>query len=289
MVIQGGAQRQERAVQKILSKYGSVGYDYEYRRRHDGREGFGTEVDGYFRSGQVDEPQRWFSGLLGKHYYCTVVSADIGTQTESALAPLNGLPHLRYLRLSQVPDAAWAQFPCLRHLQSLRYTASPITPVAADQMGALNSLRELHLFGECSDETLQAIGGMTSLERLTIEGCNLNNDQLRLLKRLTNLRRLMVAGKSISDQGLDGLTGMQRLEVLKLAGCHITDDGVAQLVCLPQLRRLSGDLILTDRGLEHLKAMPRLRSVFFITDRTSEAGITALKRACPMLHVYSIR
>ena len=70
--------------------------------------------------------------------------------------------------------------------------------------------------------------------------------------------------------------------MLTLTETAVTDAGLEHLKALPRL----GTLLLshtrvTDRGLEHLKDVPRLRTVFLDDTRVTAAGVAALEKARP--------
>ena len=89
----------------------------------------------------------------------------------------------------------------------------------------------------------------------------LQDDDLKLLLPLSDLRSLMLDGSKVSDEGLVHLK-QHPLTELHLSGTEITDSGVRHLSKIETLERLnlSGTKI-TDASLEHLRKMPNLKRI----------------------------
>jgi hypothetical protein len=80
--------------------------------------------------------------------------------------------------------------------------------------------------------------------RITIGDHLYAGDALRMLKSLSELKELCIAGHQVTDATLEDLTGMHQLRMLVLTDTDVTAAGVAKLQqALPNCKiRLSADL-----------------------------------------------
>jgi hypothetical protein len=112
-------------------------------------------------------------------------------------------------------------------------------------IAALRNVRELNLGGPI----LKEMGDKTIFEAKQI-----NDDGLKYLAGLTELRQLQLDGTHVSDAGLKHLAGMKKLEILILSDTKVTDDGMEELTKLPKLQSVSlFNTKVTDSGVGVLK------------------------------------
>ncbi|WP_158545437.1 hypothetical protein [Bremerella cremea] len=109
------------------------------------------------------------------------------------------------------------------------------------------------------NQDLELLRELTSLEELDVAGNRISNKGLEVLGDLPHLRRLAVWRTLISDQGLKTIGKLKQLEVLDIQRTDITEQGLRYLGGLPKLKVLRHSLEVTDEGIEHLAAMPSLR------------------------------
>ncbi|MFI5310772.1 MAG: ankyrin repeat domain-containing protein [Gemmatimonadales bacterium] len=101
--------------------------------------------------------------------------------------------------------------------------------------------------------------------------------ELMRAKRLTGLD----ARNQMTDAVLDRVSRVEHLTTLRLGGSKaLTDDGIRHLARMRELRHLdlSGTQV-TDRGLEALRELPALESVFLAWTHVTDAGVAAFSRA----------
>ena len=158
------------------------------------------------------------------------------------------------------------------------------------------------LDGETVHAVLPAVGKLTQIERLYLEGTQLSRAELAQLGALTNLKSLTLeclgqwdADESemgegepgmleqfpilprlesldlfngfITDRDLRRLARFPRLRGLGLEGTRVTDAGLAELAPLESLEELAiGEDMATVGGLESLAALKRLRAVHVYFD-----------------------
>ena len=163
------------------------------------------------------------------------------------------------------------------------------------------------------DADLEAIGELTSLERLTLNGCrNLTDAGLVHVRNLAKLTTLTLERTKITDAGLENLKGLSALNILSLNWTRTSDAGLKHLeglvnlsvlyLCetdvgdtgLPSLKRMENlqwlDLRgtrVTDAGLQHLGHFPRLRLLCLYGIRMTDAGVAALSEL-PSLEVLTL-
>ncbi|MFN4261167.1 MAG: sigma-70 family RNA polymerase sigma factor [Gemmataceae bacterium] len=139
-----------------------------------------------------------------------------------------------------------------------------------------------------SDQDMQAIGNLPTLERVMLNG-NGAGSGLRHLARATALKTLRVSDPNLTDEHLAQLKGLEQLETLWLSG-NFSDAGLAHLKGLENLQSLS--LVrcpnITNKGLEHLKGMKGLTSLALETVPITDEGVAALKET-PNLKRLTLR
>jgi len=153
-----------------------------------------------------------------------------------------------------------------------------------------------------SDADLEAISRLTSLERLTLNGCpNLTDAGLVHVRNLAKLTTLTLERTMITDAGLESVKGLSELNILSLNWTRTSDAGLKHLeglvnlgvlyLCetdvgdlgLASLKRMENlqwlDLRgtkLTDAGLKHLSNFPRLRLLCLHGVRMTDVGVAAV-------------
>jgi len=120
----------------------------------------------------------------------------------------------------------------------------------------------------------------------SLQGKNVKDDELAVLKDMANLVELNLGGTTISDAGAGHLKPLTNLIRLQLHKTKITDAGLANLKGLPKLTILNlYGTEITDAGLEHLKAMTHLERVTLKGTKVTAAGLQALRAALPAIQV----
>lgn len=113
------------------------------------------------------------------------------------------------------------------------------------------------------EEDWGRLASSKSLEVLGIEKSGLNDQSLKSLTGLHNLRRLRIAGCPIADSGLVEIAKLTNLEELEIRGAPVTDDGLKHLVKLSKLRKLHLEDCdkLTEAGLALISPLKDLESI----------------------------
>jgi Leucine-rich repeat (LRR) protein len=196
----------------------------------------------------------------------------------SKAAPVNALTAIDYAPIRK-----------LRSLRRIKMSGLAIDDSYLDNVLDLPALTDMEL----SDTQVQdeGLGQLSHVKKLRVLSMTLNSDLtdrgVRHLGRLENLEELRISESSkITGAGLVGLQRLTKLRTLDLNWCSISDDGVKTLRGHPSLEFLSliGNQV-TDRSLEYIREIPRLRSLYVSDTRVTKAGVVAFRKARPEIRV----
>ena len=128
-----------------------------------------------------------------------------------------------------------------------------------------------------SDEALEHIQSLVSLERLYLGQTRIRGEGLPYLKNLENLRHLSLRYLDIRDRTLRHLVHLKQLESLGLDDTVITDEGLVHLRHVPKLRQLWLDRTrVTAAGLVHLRSLPALQQLYLVNTGVTGPGLAEL-------------
>ncbi len=224
-----------------------------------------------------------------------------GTRVTSAgLAPLRQLVELRNLSVhsTEVDDEAMSDIAALPHLEAVglygtRVTdeglvalaKSPllkaaylgrtaITDQGIEALCQREGLRALSVLAgdpkyrdegshpAITDAVVDALLTQPSLEHLDLIGAELTDDGLRRLSEgLPAMRRLLIDHTKVTPKGLRHVANFKALENLRCYGMKVGDEAARSLAQLQELRKLTGDIALTDAGVQSLGALTYLESI----------------------------
>ncbi|MBB4920193.1 NACHT domain-containing protein [Streptosporangium saharense] len=174
----------------------------------------------------------------------------------------------------------------LKLLRDLRLTCS--VSGGLDFLRGLPELRGLTVYylDSVDEAALDAVGGLTRLEWLTITAESSLPADLEPLTRLSQLRHLNLSGHSFTGD-LAFLDAMPRLEILSLAGLESIDDfrPVARQTELVRLHLRNAPHL---RDPAFLASFPHLHGLV-LTGTHLEGGLRALVGHCPRLRTLSLR
>ena len=137
---------------------------------------------------------------------------------------------------------------------------------------------DLQNCGTLNDEQLKQLTGLKQLKDLNLHGTGVTDEGLKLLKGLTTLERLALGGTMVTDEGLKQLKGLRALERLELRNTFVTDEGLRPLKELQALRELDlYDTKVRDEGLKHLKRLKALKELALESTAVTNRGLKHLK------------
>ncbi|KAM4603186.1 uncharacterized protein O3C94_022753 isoform 1-T2 [Discoglossus pictus] len=157
----------------------------------------------------------------------------------------------------------------------------------------LKLLNTLHLDStQVTEQSLLTVTSLSALSTLTLSGveCLNSNRVLQLLSGLS-LKRLVLPGRrSLSDDGLSCLSGLRCLVELDLTDhTQITDRGVQSISELTRLKTLSlCNTSVSDAGLFHLRGLRLLEELSLDRTKVTSKGVSECIRCLPHLQVLGL-
>jgi ankyrin repeat protein len=143
-----------------------------------------------------------------------------------------------------------------------------MTDRALARIAALDHVTSLSLGGsrQLTDDGLRHLARMPQLEQLNVSefpGGRITDRGLAVLRHLPHLRRFEMAWQNaITDEGVANLQFCPELESVDLMGTMTGDATIAALGGKQDLRRLKTGRLVTDAGIEHLRAISRFTTPF---------------------------
>jgi hypothetical protein len=117
------------------------------------------------------------------------------------------------------------------------------------------------------------------ITEVSLSGSKVTDDDLKLLARLPQLKKIHLNATQISDAGLKALAPLKQLEFLNVMGTRITDAGLAEVSRLTRLQEIwLSSTGVTDAGLKHLVGLPDLGVVYLDSTEVSDAGLKELAK-----------
>ncbi len=141
----------------------------------------------------------------------------------------------------------------------------------------LPKLNALHIAGVAlSEEHLKTIGQL-DLIALRLEQCDVDDQDMRFLARLTNLKRLSLIHNPITDEGLQHLGSMRRLEELNLSATAVVGPGFSELKDIHNLEYLRvSNSNLRDVAMQHISRFRKLKCLEFLNTEVTYSGLMKL-------------
>lgn len=143
---------------------------------------------------------------------------------------------------------------------------------------------------QLDESQLRVLKGLSTIEKLELAGSKVSSAGLTHLSGLRGLYMLHLDDTQVDDAGLAQLARLANLEVLSLERTQVTDAGLAHVERLPKLQRLFLDgTAVTDAGLPRLGKLLNLKELSLVDTRVSDAGLAHLKglKNLEMLKVYN--
>lgn len=183
-----------------------------------------------------------------------------------------------------------------KHLVGVSLRNTGITnPGISGLLPLKNQLQVLDLYGtRIDDNSLKTIGALIELRELDLGVTRVSSPGLVALKPLKKLRVLELSGRRINDSATTAIASLPSLVQLSLPGTRVTDNGMAALASLSRLKALglSGTRI-EGHSLDKLAALPDLACLDLAdTDVTGDsiARLTAFRQLkalnlenCPLI------
>ncbi|PQO45291.1 hypothetical protein [Blastopirellula marina] len=123
------------------------------------------------------------------------------------------------------------------------------------------------------DEDLELLREISTLEILYLAGNPITDDGIAVLDDLPKIKRLALWSTRLTDESLKHVGKLKQLEALDIHYTQMTENGLAHLRGLKQLSLLRQDLLLTDQGIGHLQTMPNVQLERIQAEQLSEESL----------------
>jgi Leucine-rich repeat (LRR) protein len=137
---------------------------------------------------------------------------------------------------------------------------------------------------QVDDDTMRIIGELTNLKKLNLDYARITPTGASYLKGLTKLEYLSLNFvPELGDAGIANVAGLTILNGLGLINTGITNEGLASLKGLTNLKTLilAANEKIDDAGLVHLKGLTNLIYLSLRFTKVTEAGVKELQKALP--------
>ncbi len=248
----------------------------------------------------------------------------LGTKAESTAEGFAHLPRLKSLkRLTvqgpAVPDDVAAELARCKALESLSIYGSTFSDEGLRLVADLKHLHSLSLYNanvstvglrhlqprrlktlgltscpQLGDDSLDVIGGFSSLVSLWLQDISLTDAGLKPLNDLGKLQGLGLVNNSyVTGSGLVSLTALGKLRFLTISGESVSDElfpHLHQLTALENLTVGSGTKTvnskITDGGIKSIGSMPELFVIAFEGTGVTREGLEPLATQPKLLQVH---
>jgi Leucine-rich repeat (LRR) protein len=221
--------------------------------------------------------------------------------TDRGMQQLKKAPSIVELNLryaEQVTDEGMAVVKNWKKIKRLNLRGTKVTDNTLEHVSGLTTLESLDVgYAEVTDVGLDRLAALTNLKELTIGGNKLTDAGLQSLRFLTGLTYLDVSGTqrtdsglwsiSLTDLGIDAIATLKELKELRLNGMTVSARSLGKLKTLRKLERLSLQLCrrVGDDAAPVLASMPSLRVLDLKGTAMTEKGLAVLKAAKPEAQV----
>ena len=197
--------------------------------------------------------------------------------TDAGMDDLAKLTNLRELNLQadSITNEGLAKLKTLKSLEKISLSCKKVTISGLSYLNALPNLVELEVRDVVQDNSGLDISGLTKLERIYLifnisrRGNELvfdpvRNEDLAYLKKLENLKSLVIPGEKysmITDAGIAYLKDLPNMRELHCGSPYLTDKSLSCLANIKTLKFLTISGNFTDDGLVYLEGLKTLRSL----------------------------
>jgi internalin A len=124
-----------------------------------------------------------------------------------------------------------------------------------------------------TNEVMQAIAKLSSLTKLNLIETHVGDEGLSHILRLPNLEELLLQSDAVARDA-------------HVPATEITDRGIESLITLPRLKTfILWDCNVTDRGIEGFAELRSLSKLSLFRTRVTEDGVRRLQLARPDLQI----
>ncbi|KAA5541448.1 protein kinase [Roseiconus nitratireducens] len=222
------------------------------------------------------------------------ILTDKGPDTVHSLSDLTDNPWLVGMdkcpaspRLA-IGDSVLRQLAEIPGIEELDLRTSDVTSQGLEVINGMLSLKNLAVQPSAESRlSLEGLGVLPSLRKLTLAGAQLSPDDRLVVRRQTKLTYLCLAGSSITDaEVIELVQHLPDLQHLCLIGTSIDGSCLRSFSGLRQLRELQlSHTKVTDTDLERVAMLDSLRLLAIRNTQITPKAIGDLQRARPELKV----
>ncbi|MGD9647623.1 MAG: leucine-rich repeat domain-containing protein [Pirellulales bacterium] len=119
---------------------------------------------------------------------------------------------------------------------------------------------------------------LKKLQELSVVHCRVTPEFAQAIGRLRTLTKLHIGGAALSNEVLRGIGTLSQLEVLSLSDAvQITDAGLPHLAAMPRLRHVAiAEAQISDAGLQSFAGLEELQSLYIREADVSDRGLECL-------------
>ena len=161
-------------------------------------------------------------------------------------------------------------------------TAQLITDENSKHLRLLKNLEEIELHRQLGDATLANLADLAKLRVLAASTTRVTGPGLVHLKKLTELRTLLLHGCQIHDQDLSLIAHLAKMEILGLDTTPLTDAALPYLTRMTGLKKLFLSRTgLSDKSLPYFRNFQNLERLDIQGTKITAEGAAELKRMLP--------
>ncbi|HTI51448.1 MAG TPA: protein kinase [Planctomycetaceae bacterium] len=213
---------------------------------------------------------------------CDFFSTDLGKLARlSALESLNLAGNWNFN--SRVSDDDLVHIGGLTTLEKFDLSFSAVTTEGLAHLRHLVNLRELYFYmcPNVRDDGVAHLSELTQLVTLHLGGTKVTDEGLEAVGKMTELTSMLLDGSPIRGRGLVHLASARNLDWLHLANDPLDDDEF-EVVTRLSVKTLSlTNTALTDRSVRYLKTLKNVKQMHIGGTRITESGEAELKAALP--------
>lgn len=258
------AEQQRQAVEWILGQGGEIRYEHYRKLKTDVCYETGSAEDKPLRAA-LRPDNSWLANLLGEHYVHRI--ERVLFQQSKLDGDIRNLKHaygakqFLFADCNLTADVLAAIGDC-KSVEQIHVVEGTCDAAALVHLAQLPRLKELFLQSVTLDKgALRHLAKCRQLETLDLTYCTFPPEELSELRNLPRLTRCGLGFTPVSDEHLSAIADWPKVEHLEL-GDKVTDIGLVELSKVQNLQSLCFmEANITDAGMEHLIALPKLKSL----------------------------
>ncbi|MCI0376211.1 MAG: hypothetical protein L0Y72_11135 [Gemmataceae bacterium] len=131
---------------------------------------------------------------------------------------------------------------------------------------------------------MQELVRLRHLENVQFVGRAFNDDAMKELAQLSNLRVIRLFNTKVTDKGVKELNGLEALQSFSYTGSGLTDAGMIELAKHKQLTALEIiDAPITDKGAMELVGLQNLKRLLLQNSQIPAESMEVLRELMPRL------